>query len=232
MKRRVLTILLFLLLGAIANVAVAWVVILSPLGKWSSDYEDGYTLPGWCEGSSTDIDHTHEIGGFDLGGFGFDIIYVAGRPRHGDPSSVVAHSRFLSSGWPFRAFGQAYHTSVTVGRRVELVWRSQWSLELKKRSPKDSPPPVGGSVPLRPIWPGFAVNTVLYAIILWLLICGPFIARRLIRIKRGRCPKCGYDLRGQPPEDGAGAGRCPECGWGRQAASKAPGAENGSACEV
>jgi len=218
MKRRVLTILLFLLLGAIVNVAVAWVVILSPRGKWSSDFEEGYTLPGWCEGSSTDIDHTHEIGGF-----GFDIIYVVGRLRHGDPSSVLAHSRFMSSGWPFRAFGQACHTSLPVELRIDREWRSQWGLESKERSRKDSPPPVGGSVPLRPIWPGFAVNTVLYAIIRWLLICGPFIARRLIRIKRGRCPKCGYDLRGALEQG------CSECGWGRRAAPKAPGAQDGPA---
>jgi hypothetical protein len=29
--------------------------------------------------------------------------------------------------------------------------------------------------------------------------------------RKGVCPKCGYDLRGQVP----GAARCPECGWER-----------------
>ena len=62
------------------------------------------------------------------------------------------------------------------------------------------------ALPLLPMWPGFAVNTLFYAIILWLLIPGPFVLRRLIRIRRGRCPKCGYDLRGD--HDGG----CPECG--------------------
>ena len=75
-------------------------------------------------------------------------------------------------------------------------------------------------LPLRPEWPWFLVNTLFYAIILWLLIPGPFVVRRFIRVKRGRCPKCGYDLRGQPPE--VGAAGCPECGWNR-ASEHAPG---------
>jgi len=66
-------------------------------------------------------------------------------------------------------------------------------------------------LPLRPIWPGLVLNTLLYALVLWLLYRGSFVLRRHIRRKRGRCPKCGYDLRGQLP----GAG-CPECGWNRQ----------------
>ncbi len=67
------------------------------------------------------------------------------------------------------------------------------------------------ALPLRPIWPGFAINTILYAAILWLLALGPFTARRMIRRKRGRCIKCGYNLRG---DFSAG---CPECGWRREA---------------
>ena len=66
---------------------------------------------------------------------------------------------------------------------------------------------------VRPIWPGFAINTVVYAIILWLLICGPFIVRRDYRVWRGRCPECGYDLRGDL------AAGCPECGWNREEAT-------------
>ena len=60
--------------------------------------------------------------------------------------------------------------------------------------------------PLRPLWPGFAINTFFYAAIVWVLWSSPFTARRLIRRKRGRCLKCGYDLRGAEHEV------CPECG--------------------
>ena len=63
---------------------------------------------------------------------------------------------------------------------------------------------------LYPIIPGFAINTIFYAAILWGPTLGPFTARRMIRRKRGRCIKCGYDLRG---DFSAG---CSECGWRRE----------------
>ena len=72
------------------------------------------------------------------------------------------------------------------------------------------------SLPLRPLWPGFAINTVFYATILWLLTLAPFTARRMIRRKRGHCIKCGYDL------SHAEHKVCPECGEELRARSKAP----------
>ena len=58
-------------------------------------------------------------------------------------------------------------------------------------------------LPVRPIWPGLAANTLFYAGVSWLLICGPFL-RRVIRVKRGRCPACAYPM---GPSD-----VCSECG--------------------
>src|SRR5262249_19045849 len=60
-----------------------------------------------------------------------------------------------------------------------------------------------------PIWPvpsGFAINTVFYAVVLWGLWLVPGFVRRRIRVRRGRCAKCGYDLRAST------TGVCPECG--------------------
>ncbi len=59
-------------------------------------------------------------------------------------------------------------------------------------------------LPLRPLWPGFAVNTLFYAGILWLAIPGPFALRRLIRRRRGLCPKCAYPM--------GESAVCSECG--------------------
>ena len=61
-------------------------------------------------------------------------------------------------------------------------------------------------LPLRPIWPGFAINTAFHAGLLRLLIPVPFALRKHIRRKRGLCVKCGYDLKGAEHE------ACPECG--------------------
>lgn len=56
-----------------------------------------------------------------------------------------------------------------------------------------------------PISTGIAINTVFYAALLWIPFA-PFQLRRYMRIKRGRCLKCGYNLRH------AGYSACPECG--------------------
>ncbi|UCD74193.1 MAG: hypothetical protein JSV91_10430 [Phycisphaerales bacterium] len=66
-------------------------------------------------------------------------------------------------------------------------------------------------LPCRPMWPGFVINTLIYAAVLWLLLRGLPAVRRAVRAFNGRCTNCGYDLRGTPGT------ACPECGWGRAA---------------
>ncbi|MCH7547467.1 MAG: hypothetical protein IID30_13790 [Planctomycetes bacterium] len=64
------------------------------------------------------------------------------------------------------------------------------------------------ALPLGVLPLGFALNAMISASLLWLLIPGPFVLRRFLRIRRGLCPKCAYNLRGSPPE----SVQCPECG--------------------
>ncbi len=49
-------------------------------------------------------------------------------------------------------------------------------------------------VPLAPIWSGFVINTLFYAGLIWCLTAGPFVARRALRRRRGRCLKCAYPI--------------------------------------
>ncbi len=60
------------------------------------------------------------------------------------------------------------------------------------------------ALPLRPIFPAFVINTVFYAALLWLLIPGPFVMRRFMRVRRGLCPKCKYPM--------SESAVCSECG--------------------
>jgi hypothetical protein len=69
-------------------------------------------------------------------------------------------------------------------------------------------------LPLKPIWPGFAINSAINATALWLLVAALFAYRRHRRIKRGLCPACAYDLRGSD------SSICPECGWGGAALAR------------
>lgn len=59
-------------------------------------------------------------------------------------------------------------------------------------------------IPLRPIPFGFAVNSVLYAMLSWLLVDQTRRLRALNRIRRNLCPACAYP-RGSSPV-------CTECG--------------------
>jgi hypothetical protein len=63
------------------------------------------------------------------------------------------------------------------------------------------------TLPLKPLWPGFAINTTFYAAMirgLWLLFAAPGFVRRRIRARRGQCPACAYPV---------GASEvCTECG--------------------
>jgi hypothetical protein len=59
-------------------------------------------------------------------------------------------------------------------------------------------------LPLRPLWPGFAINTIFYAAILWVLFFAPGAVRRTIRRRRGLCPACAYPI--------GTSSVCTECG--------------------
>ena len=59
-------------------------------------------------------------------------------------------------------------------------------------------------LPLRPLWFTFAINSILYALILSPLMCSPFALRRFVRVRRGLCPKCAYPM--------GESGVCRECG--------------------
>ena len=65
---------------------------------------------------------------------------------------------------------------------------------------------------MRPLWPGFLINSLVIAVPLWFSTLGALRWRRHIlqrrEERRGCCGECGYDLRGTPPEHE----KCPECG--------------------
>ena len=87
--------------------------------------------------------------------------------------------------------------------------------------------PVEGQavLPVRPIWGGFAANSLFYAVVLfllyWLLTIPRRFVREVSRLRRGCCVACGYDL-GYDFVPG-----CPECGWRRGEAG--PGGHTSSA---
>lgn len=76
-----------------------------------------------------------------------------------------------------------------------------------------SPALSGEVLPLRPVWPGFAVNWAVFGGVWVVMLVVPGLVWRAVRGERrrrdGRCPVCGYELGGKLVEG------CSECGWGR-----------------
>ena len=225
MKRRLTKLVVFLLLGAIVNVAVAWGCALSfrlsragpspkkveairmelePEGGWSFraitrdewpavvlyySYWDTRNERVDCD----EVERSTDLRPFELAPSWADLRM---------PPAIDYEIRWVHAfGWPFVSMWREYSPSGT-----GYGWKVLHGFEVAFLHPDGSSP---RAIPLDPIWSGFAINTIFYAAVLWLLTLGPFAARRMIRRKRGLCIKCGYDLR-----DDFSAG-CPECGWRR-----------------
>jgi hypothetical protein len=230
MRRRVVVILVFLLAGALVNVGVAWIVaaaIEPDRALMTAEPSRGLTAadhPRWKVTVGTALGSTlvgssatreppprgnlpanatqQEIDAWMRGQAvrePRDIVEVPSWSRAARPPTAGDYESPQlwedARGWPMRSLaafvgeGGTFRAGLRIGGTAGALGFPR-------------------GLPLKPLWPGFAANTVLYAAILWLLIPGPFALRRLIRRGRGRCPACGYDLKHAAHES------CPECGAG------------------
>ena len=228
MKRRLFQLAVFLLLGAILNVAVAWGCALSvDLGIHTPFRFGARTIAVFHRDlKETDFDGWKLMRRAAPGGRVVAVVpEKATAPRDSaDPDDVPADAASAyrrlckytdrpvnwppgswqslvdqSRGWPMLAMCCQYeYNSYNPGTTFVVN-----GIEID-----DGQTVIGEAIvlPLRPIWPGFAINTLFYAAILWLVIAGRSALRRLIRRKRGLCVSCGYDLRYADHD------ACPECG--------------------
>lgn len=225
MKRWFVKIVVFLLLGAVVNVAVAWAC-----AAWVDPYLGEHYQADMDEG----------VWAVEKGS-GLGLIVVLswwwgneGAAKGTPPRAVEKHlptwapptpvdstlaktvdtSRTdIAAGWPYLALageaivryapGPARRPLSVQASGIEI---SAFGLGERYRL-----------LPLKPLWPGFWLNTILYALVtvaLWLCIGeGSRRIHRILRRKRGLCIKCGYDLRGDLSSG------CPECGWERKTPS-------------
>jgi hypothetical protein len=232
--------LLFLTGGAIVNVAVAWgctynYVYTVPPAMSSSSRTDRQwfeILMQWQARPADDNDYcvlrehgwhsdqlgpTTEVSQHQLRWSGLEEQWISEQYTCKEPphflSSTVASDMY--AGWPV--------FSLHGCRRLQLGGdRSQLNLR------GGFHPPLGlfgnwertmdcqpAYFPLIPLWPGFAINTAFYAVILWLLWTAPrnvvrirhyMIIRR--RIREHRRPSCGHIIASGTCANGL----CSECG--------------------
>ncbi len=212
MKRRLLIIAICLLLGVIVNVAVAW-----GCAAWadldtepsSGTSEDGTTMIGrWSSKFGTLIHYhisrtaTYRHPLFESPRMDEVSPYWLRFPSAAYESGLIDNEDRITDarGWPALTMWSEY-VWPPYGPPVPV----KGGLRLTSpHSVTNFGPQLPRALPLRPIWPGFAVNTLFYAAILWLLMSGPFALRRFIRVKGGLCPACAYP-RGQSEV-------CSECG--------------------
>ena len=198
--------------------------------NWSSDNDDESQshwefikvqrlgAVGVCSWSSSakEVIQVHASIAFDdlpinkkIGRWPADDPYSSGLPHWAWPRRWLTFSepddsfdirQEFATGWPLLSLRASHTINVNA-----VGSTSSWSGYL--RAPnwiRDKLP--GTFVPLYPICPGFAINTLIFSATVWILVIGPFAARRIIRRYRGVCFKCGYDLRH------ADHPVCPECG--------------------
>jgi len=147
-------------------------------------------------------------------GFGWSSVHG---PRPKRPG-VLSSTQLLEvrAGWPYEAVGTTLARGERSGdspvRRAWLPTDSFDVLAVRDRRP----------VPYGPLWRGMVADSAIFAVAWFVVLAGPFVLRGAWRRSRGRCPSCGYDLRGHAElknhgrdarATGAGAafgGGCPE----------------------
>ncbi len=250
MQRRLFKLAIFLLLGAIINVAVAWSsslwvdgMALETLARArrgaTAAHHPRWHVSGASSGTSTLVQAgasrkppgpprnlrasatKEEIDAFASGvalPVKREVVPVPYWSRTSTPpieNDYEAPGVWEDArGWPMRSM--VWHL---VRRRPDVPDRHLWTIDL---GGMQGPIGLPRALPLRPIPIGFVFNSLLYASCLWLMISVPFDVRRMIRRKRGRCTRCGYDL------SHADHGACPECGISLSKPPDLTGERNGN----
>ena len=217
MKRAILAVIIFLLLGAATGIAIAWAAML-----WETPVTDQYQIRehGWV--AAIDY-HLTSVGMVAFNSdseqgkrFGYDY------PDHRLPTTVPWWSRLnrvpsadeawiaeAACGWPLPCLRIAieYPDPAWIGRLHGTLHGG-----IDGASPLTDVPGNWADcefLPIQPIWPHLIVNALLLGTVWLALLLIPSLwrlNRAMRRRLRGRCEACGYLLTGTTTD------ACPECG--------------------
>jgi len=213
-RRASVLLVLLLVAGAIVNVAVAWGLAMfnevpslamlplpnrSDSSHWWDSHPRGGTrvLAAWR--LSTDGFERRDMLGCEPSAATIEIDSVS-TTIQSRRDTTFELSTAISAGWPWQCLrGEQWADDVSALAAICGLNSDSSNRGRSIGAYEIEPPWRRGNgdfrlLPLQPIWPGFAINTLLYAAILWLLFAAPFALRRRSRIKRGLCPACAYPV--------------------------------------
>lgn len=219
---RIRCLLALLIIGAVVNVAVAWVICIhAAASKWrhidnismKPDEVPPHLLELLGPRRQQHLQTASETVAHRPGLSMHDVFVTldaamdaekAGTPATGRSAHVTASMSLttLSAGWPCRSLQCWIEDDLTFNPGKA---RTRWGLPIRWGAPWDLAILDFPVLPLCPVPVGFVVNAVVYASALWCLALLPRALRRLFRPRTG-CRVCGYDLAGLRTSI------CPECG--------------------
>ena len=202
--RRIQFILVLLLIGAVLNISLAWL-----FAAWIAIGGSQNLVINNTAGLQQIVDTESWLGMSRINRAQFsDLTLDSG----GSMATVrwsgngEEHSE-LQCGWPMHSLHCLNYGEINI-----RIGSSVMGMQKSGLNPIvggiELPPGAKGwrALPYLPMWFGFVLNTMFWALIAWAVIVGVFGWRRRRRIKRGLCVVCGYDL------TGAEHLQCPECG--------------------
>ena len=224
MRRRLDTVGFFVLIGAFCTVVIAWLCSSCITLQRASaiSFVTASDDPRWGVGFRETLGRSHLISSSNVSHVESDVPIASvhwSRVTQPAPKRTIRDPNVrrveFAAGWPFRALlcwrdieaipggidGQGIpqtHTFNDLG--------IAWGIDTRS-APRDMWGDHGdGILPLRPIWIGFVLNTLLFALLWWAATRSIRRLRRWDRTRRRLCEACAYDLSGTAHE------RCPECG--------------------
>jgi hypothetical protein len=212
-------------IGLLMNVAIAWTCdILYQAGVLTHSKSGAFQVGGVLrhDGTMGPIPQVVEQRGFAVRRVQEGIAVISKDRTNID---ISQQSDAVHAGWPWAAFSRAWMQteaetpppgwwfaptdSEVKQQDLDGKWRNAWQLGTITISqefinclrPSLRPRPYFLAIEPRPV--GLLANTLLFAPVLALIVFARDI-RRYIRLRHGRCTRCGYNL--------VGLARCPECG--------------------
>jgi hypothetical protein len=189
-------VLLLLVVGAMLNIGTAWACICSAPTSWVTYGGGGLSWPQrppnhWPAPTAT----------ISRGGFGWGCVAASHQSLIGKQVAEAVpgeYMEFYRAGWPcasLAALRQLELPSDLDPKRIVNEWDGRLSRATNQRP-----------LPARPLWSGFLANTLLYALVsyvVWRATRRLYLWRNS-RLARGLCPSCGYPA--------GSSARCSECG--------------------